>query len=160
MDGKIPFPEKRKCAQDEGQFILSGFRMPLMQRLMVLVLCMTVVVPVAHGEYADVVLNRHADQEGMRPVIFPHWFHRLRFACNVCHPEIFKMRAGSNDVTMAGIIEGKFCGKCHNGEIAWSPDHCHRCHSGYPGLGAGFYNGHSAGGPSPNWGAGDRKRRR
>ena len=125
-----------------------------------LALCMMMVVPVAHSEYGDVVLNRHADQEGMRPVIFPHWAHRIRFACNVCHSEIFKMRAGSNDISMAAIIEGRFCGKCHNGEIAWSVDNCHRCHSGLPGLGPGFYNGHSAGGPSPNWGAGLRERRR
>lgn len=128
--------------------------------LAIVLCCVSFTVPAARAEYADVVLNRHADQEGMRPVIFPHWAHRIRFTCNVCHSEIFKMRAGSNDVTMAAIIQGKFCGKCHNGEIAWSVDNCHRCHSGYPGLQGGFYNGHSAGGPSPNWGAGTRDRRR
>jgi c(7)-type cytochrome triheme protein len=106
----------------------------------------------AHAEYADVVLNRTAEKNGMRPVIFPHWFHRLRFTCNVCHNETgFKLKAGSNDITMGAIVEGRFCGMCHNGEIAWTPDHCHRCHSGQPGLKAGFYNGHSAGGPSRNW---------
>ena len=89
------------------------------------------VVPIAHGEYADVVLNKYSDKAGMRPVVFPHWFHRLRFTCNVCHNETgFKMRAGSNDITMADIIDGKFCGMCHNNEIAWSPEHCSRCHSG------------------------------
>lgn len=134
--------------------------MILKQVLVALLLGMALFSPVSRGEYADVVLNRHAEHEGMRPVVFPHWFHRLRFTCNVCHPEIFKMRAGSNDVTMAEIIDGKFCGKCHNGEIAWSPDHCHRCHSGLPGLGGGFYNGHSAGGPSINWGVSTRTRRR
>jgi hypothetical protein len=30
----------------------------------------------AHAEYADVVLNRRAEKEGVRPVVFPHWFHR------------------------------------------------------------------------------------
>ncbi|MGO8756022.1 MAG: cytochrome c3 family protein [Gallionellaceae bacterium] len=134
--------------------------MSIKRGMVFLVVCMAMVAPIAHGEYADVVLNRHADQEGMRPVIFPHWFHRLRFTCNVCHPEIFKMRAGSNDVSMAAIIAGNFCGKCHNGEIAWSVDNCHRCHSGLPGLGPGFYNGDAAGGPSPNWNAGVRDRRR
>lgn len=131
-----------------------------MYKLPILLLCVLAFTPMAHGEYADVVLNRYADNAGMRPVIFPHWFHRLRFTCNVCHPEIFNMRAGSNNITMAAIIEGKFCGKCHNGEIAWSVDNCHRCHSGLPGLAGGFYNGHSAGGPSPNWGAGQRGRPR
>ena len=59
----------------------------------------------AHAEYADVVLNRNADKEGVRPVIFPHWFHRIRFQCRVCHQELgFEMRAGSNNVTMEEII--------------------------------------------------------
>lgn len=106
----------------------------------------------AHAEYGDVVLNKTAELNGMRPVVFPHWFHRLRFTCNVCHnDEGFKLKAGSNDISMASIVDGKFCGMCHNGEIAWSPEHCHRCHSGIFGLKGGFYNGHSAGGPTRNW---------
>ena len=105
----------------------------------------------ARAEYADVVLNKYAEANGMLPVIYPHWFHRIRFRCKVCHSELgFKMRAGANDVTMAEIIDGKFCGMCHNGEIAWATEHCDRCHSGKPGLKSGIQGGHSTGGPS-NW---------
>ena len=115
-------------------------RVLLKQWLAVLVLGIMLVVPVAQGEYGDVVLNKRAEKEGMRPVVFPHWFHRLRFTCNVCHNENgFKMRAGSNYITMADIVDGKFCGMCHNNEIAWSPEYCHRCHSGRYGLASGFY---------------------
>ena len=108
-------------------------------------------VPIAHGEYADVVLNKYSDKAGMRPVVFPHWFHRLRFTCNVCHNATgFKMRAGSNDINMADIIDGKFCGMCHNNAIAWSAEHCNRCHSGLPGLAGGFYGSQDPGtGPPP-----------
>lgn len=102
----------------------------------------------AAAEYADVVLNRRAEKEGMRPVVFPHWFHRIRFQCRVCHAELgFKMRVGSNDVTMNDIAEGKFCGACHNGDIAWSPDRCDLCHSGKPGLPTGIVGGHETSGP-------------
>jgi c(7)-type cytochrome triheme protein len=102
----------------------------------------------ATAEYADVVLNRHAEKNGMRPVIFPHWFHRIRFRCKVCHAELgFKMRAGSNFVTMADIIDGRFCGACHNGDIAWSPENCDLCHSGKRGLEPGIIGGHETGGP-------------
>ena len=112
----------------------------------------------AKGEYGDVVLNKWAEKEGMRPVVFPHWFHRLRFTCNVCHNEKgFKMRAGGNDITMADIVDGKFCGMCHNNEIAWSPEYCHRCHSGLPGLAGGFYGSEVPGGPA---GVGDVQKRR
>ncbi len=82
------------------------------------------------AEYADLTLNRYAEQAGMPPVIFPHWFHRIRFKCKVCHEDIFLMRQGSNDINMAKIIQGEYCGKCHNGKIAWAPLYCDRCHSG------------------------------
>ena len=105
-------------------------------------------VPAARAEYADVVLNKHAEAEGVRPVVFPHWFHRVRFRCAVCHDELgFKMRAGANEVTMKDIVDGKFCGGCHNGDIAWSPDRCDLCHSGKPGLKSGIYGGHHSTGP-------------
>lgn len=102
----------------------------------------------ASAEYADVVLNRQAEQNGMRPVVFPHWFHRIRFRCKVCHHELgFEMRAGANRITMADIIDGKFCGMCHNGEVAWSVERCDLCHSGRPGLPSGIMGGHTTLGP-------------
>ena len=89
----------------------------------------------AHAEYGDVVINNYADAAGMRPVVFSHWFHRVRFRCKVCHADLgFQFKAGGNKVTMAKIIDGKFCGACHNGEIAWSVENCGMCHSGVPGT--------------------------
>lgn len=87
------------------------------------------------AEYADVVINNYADAAGMRPVVFPHWFHRIRFRCKVCHADIgFKFKAGGNKITMAKIIDGQYCGACHNGEVAWSVENCEMCHSGKPGT--------------------------
>ena len=100
------------------------------------------------AEYGDVVLNRHAERQGVRPVVFPHWFHRIRFRCKVCHHELgFRMRAGANDVQMADIIDGKFCGMCHNERIAWGPDRCDLCHSGKRGLPPGIAGGSQTSGP-------------
>ncbi|MBF0157169.1 MAG: hypothetical protein HQL57_08310 [Magnetococcales bacterium] len=113
-------------------------------------LCLVALLAIgpAFGEYADVVLNKRAEKEGVRPVIYPHWFHRIRFRCKVCHSELgFKMRAGGNDITMADIMDGKFCGMCHNDEVAWGLEHCHRCHSGLPGLETGICGGGKSGGP-------------
>lgn len=105
-------------------------------------------VSTVQAEYGDVVLNKHAENNGMRPVIYPHWFHRIRFRCKVCHSELgFEMRAGGNDVTMADIIDGKFCGMCHNGEVAWSVEHCDRCHTGLPGLKSGIRGDNETSGP-------------
>lgn len=89
----------------------------------------------AQAEYGDVVINNYADAAGMRPVVFPHWFHRIRFRCKVCHADLgFEFKAGGNDITMAKIIEGQYCGACHNGEVAWSIENCATCHSGMPGT--------------------------
>lgn len=84
----------------------------------------------SHAEYGDIVLNREAENAEMPPAVFPHWFHRIRFKCSVCHEEIFILRAGANEINMLKIIEGEYCGKCHNGRIAFSPLYCDRCHAG------------------------------
>jgi c(7)-type cytochrome triheme protein len=92
-------------------------------------------IPDAHAEYGDIVINNYSDAAGMRPAIFPHWFHRIRFRCKVCHADLgFKFKAGGNEINMVKIIDGEFCGACHNGEIAWSVENCTLCHSGKPGT--------------------------
>jgi NAD-dependent dihydropyrimidine dehydrogenase PreA subunit len=35
---------------------------------------------------------------------------------------------------MVKIIDGQFCGACHNGEIAWAIENCNLCHSAPPGT--------------------------
>jgi len=87
-------------------------------------------LPDGWAEYGDIVMNLEAEKAEMPPVVFPHWFHRIRFKCKVCHEDIFQMRAGGDHVTMIEIIKGNYCGKCHNGRIAWAPLYCDRCHSG------------------------------
>ena len=84
--------------------------------LMLSVLMFTAV----QAEYGDVILNRYAEKEDMRPVVFPHWFHRIRFRCKVCHADLgFKFQA----------------------------ENCDLCHSGRPGLKSRIIGGHQTGGP-------------
>lgn len=87
----------------------------------------------ASAEYGDVVINNYSDAAGMRPVVFPHWFHRVRFRCKVCHGDLgFQFKAGGNQINMLKIIDGQFCGACHNGELAWAVENCNLCHSAKP----------------------------
>jgi len=89
----------------------------------------------AQAEYGDIVINNFSDAAGMRPPIFPHWFHRIRFQCKICHADLgFQFKAGGNRIDMAKIINGQFCGACHNGDIAWSIENCQMCHSATPGT--------------------------
>ena len=87
------------------------------------------------AEYGDVVINNYSDAASVRPVVFPHWFHRIRYRCKVCHTDLgFKFKAGGNEINMLKIIDGQLCGACHNGNIAWSVENCDLCHSGKPGT--------------------------
>ncbi len=109
----------------------------LCKRITVLVLTIVCLVLLthnaSHAEYGDVVMNKYSDDSGIRPVVFPHWFHRVRFRCKVCHADLgFKFKAGGNDINMLKIIDGEYCGACHNGDIAWSVENCDLCHSGKP----------------------------
>ncbi len=101
----------------------------------VVAFAMVVVPKQAQAEYGDVVINNHSDQAGVRPAVFPHWFHRIRFRCKVCHADLgFKFQAGGNDINMLKIIDGQYCGACHNGQLAWGIENCGLCHSGQPGT--------------------------
>ena len=104
--------------------------------LLALLACMGTLAglsPEARAEYGDVVINNYSDASGMRPVVFPHWFHRIRYRCKVCHADLgFKFKAGGNDINMVKVIDGQFCGACHNGDVAWSIENCNMCHSGKP----------------------------
>jgi c(7)-type cytochrome triheme protein len=87
----------------------------------------------AQAEYGDIILNNFSDKNGIRPVIFPHWFHRVRYTCKTCHSDIgFPFKAGGSGVNMLTIINGEYCGACHNAQIAWSVENCDLCHSALP----------------------------
>ncbi len=83
-------------------------------------------------EYGDIILEKNSknmQKADVKAVLFPHWFHRIRYKCKVCHEEIFIMKKGANDITMKQIMDGKACGTCHNGLTAWEPLYCDKCHS-------------------------------
>ncbi len=72
------------------------------------------VLIVAKGDFVD-------------DVIYPHEMHTYWLKCEVCHPGIFIPAAGQNNMTMIGIVEGKWCGRCHN-KVAFPLTDCSRCH--------------------------------
>jgi c(7)-type cytochrome triheme protein len=116
---------------------LLKFGATLKRRLLILMMLLAslTAVELARAEFGDIVINNYSDPAGMRPAVFPHWFHRIRFACKVCHADLgFKFKAGGNEINMVKIIDGQYCGACHNGNIAWSVDNCDLCHSAKPGT--------------------------
>ena len=87
------------------------------------------------AEYGDIVMNQSAAEmrkSKVNDVVFPHWFHRIRFKCKACHESIFVMRAGANKTDMKKMSVGGSCGTCHNDEIAFGTDSCESCHTKIP----------------------------
>lgn len=91
-------------------------------------------------EYGAVVINNFSAKNRMRPVVFPHWIHRAKHTCRLCHVDIgFAMRAGGTEITEDDNKAGLYCGACHNGTVAFAPketsakgetvENCDRCHS-------------------------------
>ncbi|MBI1912839.1 MAG: hypothetical protein HYS21_12680 [Deltaproteobacteria bacterium] len=61
-------------------------------------------------------------------VIYPHEMHTYWLKCEVCHPAIFVPAKGSNNMSMAEITKGNWCGRCH-GKVAFPLTDCNKCHS-------------------------------
>ena len=89
----------------------------------------------AQAEFGDIVMNQTSDAASIRPVVFPHWFHRIRYSCKSCHSDLgIKFQTGGNGVDMVKVMDGLYCGACHNGNIAWGVEQCDLCHTGKPGM--------------------------
>ena len=91
---------------------------------------------VAAAAPGDIVFERKdARMEGFPVAVFPHWKHRIHYRCYVCHSEIFAMKRGASEVSMAAINAGESCGKCHDGQVAFGTgfEHCGKCHPAAPG---------------------------
>lgn len=61
-------------------------------------------------------------------VLFRHKTHTYWLSCEICHTGIFIMAKGKNNMTMQGITQGKWCGRCH-GKVSFPLTDCTRCHS-------------------------------
>lgn len=87
----------------------------------------------APHEYGDILIDRRATANQVKPVFFSHWSHRLKYTCRVCHWELdFAFKAGGTEMTEADNRNGLFCGACHDGKVAFGhgEGNCQRCHTG------------------------------
>lgn len=61
-------------------------------------------------------------------IIFSHKKHAVWNGCELCHPDVFGVKAGATKYTMQDIFGGKYCGLCH-GTVAFPAIDCQRCHT-------------------------------
>lgn len=78
-----------------------------------------------------------------KPVVgafFEHKTHTYKMGldCDSCHDGLFEMAAGpaqeNDDFTMEALYQGKYCGACHDGSVAFASNtRCTACHIGVKG---------------------------
>ncbi|MDT8421026.1 MAG: cytochrome c3 family protein [Desulfuromonadales bacterium] len=82
--------------------------------------------------YGNTILRPPPKRGSMDPVIFPHWSHRARYDCRVCHLELkFSIYKGETRITRKRNLAGRYCGACHDGKTAFTVRDnslCTRCH--------------------------------
>jgi c(7)-type cytochrome triheme protein len=86
-----------------------------------------------HGDpekYGDVIMDQLSSKNGMDPVVFSHKTHRGLYTCRVCHLELdFSMKKGESGITREDYLDGRYCGACHDGKLAFHVDKdCNLCH--------------------------------
>jgi c(7)-type cytochrome triheme protein len=64
---------------------------------------------------------------GLPQIIFSHRKHATWNGCELCHPEVFAVKAGTTKYTMQDIFAARYCGLCH-GSVAFPASDCQRCH--------------------------------
>lgn len=88
-------------------------------------------VPLPPAQYGNIVIDRSSPLYDMPGVSFSHWRHRLQYTCRVCHYELgFEMKKNETEITKEKLLNGEFCGACHNGTTAFDQTDCVRCHNG------------------------------
>ena len=83
--------------------------------------------------YGNILINRLSEKNGVKPVFFSHWSHRIKYSCRVCHFELdFEFEVNKTEITEEDNRNGIFCGTCHNGKDAFghTPENCDKCHTG------------------------------
>jgi len=89
-------------------------------------------------KYGNILIDRVSTKNGVKPVYFPHWSHRVKYTCRVCHFELdFAFDVNKTEITEEDNRNGIFCGTCHNGKVAFghTKENCDRCHTGTAALG-------------------------
>jgi len=76
----------------------------------------------------------------VKAVVFEHKNHLAQgLECDSCHDGLFEMETGvaenNEDFTMEALYKGKYCGACHDGEMAFASNtRCTVCHIGVKGY--------------------------
>ena len=82
---------------------------------------------------ATIRMERPDDSDDPAPALFRHWKHQKTYKCYVCHARLFSKYEKATDITHERMDQGKYCGACHDGRVAFQPHaddvDCEVCHA-------------------------------
>ena len=102
--------------------------------LTIIAIALSIAMPAVAAEEhgGDIVYTKP-----LNTVLFSHKLHveKTELSCDLCHARNFDMQAlkaqENTDFTMKSLMEGKYCGACHNGTMAFASNtRCGDCHTG------------------------------
>jgi c(7)-type cytochrome triheme protein len=72
--------------------------------------------------------------KGDMEVHFNHEKHAGSTECRDCHPLLFQIKKGSNDITLTDHTRSKYCFGCHDGKETFSSYDCNSCHKSWTDI--------------------------
>lgn len=100
-----------------------------------ILLTLLATAPALWAEEEDFGGPEIAYEQPVKGVFFSHKTHvgDYGFSCDSCHDGIFDMMVGAayenGDFTMDSLYQGKYCGACHDGSMAFAANtQCASCH--------------------------------
>lgn len=87
----------------------------------------------SHAQVVDIKDFSFTQTKDLSPVTFSHQKHAAKnVQCTDCHTKIFQMKRGETTkgqpILVADLMQGKYCGACHNGQKAFAVTDCAKCH--------------------------------
>lgn len=123
-------PAARRGNQEPINLVRKEYTRPALSRSELDTLLSMTIYEGAPEYYGDLILDKECKKHGVNPVVFSHRTHRSHYTCNVCHLELeFSFYKEKTGITREDYLDGRYCGACHNGTIAFSTHGaCASCH--------------------------------
>jgi c(7)-type cytochrome triheme protein len=122
--------------QERGAIMKNFITRPVTAAILALSVLIAGTALAAEQHGGDIVYSKP-----VKSVTFSHKVHvdDKGLTCDMCHTRFFEMKAlnaqESADFKMQALYDGKYCGACHNGTMAFASNtRCASCHTGVKGY--------------------------
>lgn len=108
----------------------TGRKLGLALVILIVIGGIAAMVPLSKVVGGGRLIYESTSSENPGTVTFQHYSHveKAGYKCTDCHYNLFGADQYSTKINMEGIFSGQWCGACHNGQSAFGPEECQKCH--------------------------------